>query len=100
MYKIRSKEEVLKEYNRRYPELDEVFISELQKEYDRYAELLKDAETRKDALEIFSNEIKRNENNYRNNASMKCLEGSTHNQYMEILANYGLIVFFRDNMIA
>lgn len=99
MYKIKGKEEVLKEYHRRYPELDRIFINELGKEYDRYIKLLKKVDTREKALEVFEKEIERNEHNYRNNAAMKCLEGSTHEQYMEILANYGLIVFFRDNMI-
>lgn len=99
MYKIRDKEEVLKAYSKRYSELDKMFMKELGKEYDRYIDLLKNAETREDALKVFEEEIQRNENNYRNNAAMNFLEGSTHTQYMEILANYGLIVFFRDNMI-
>lgn len=99
MYKIRDREEVLKEYQRRYHELDQVFMAELGKEYDRYIDLLKEAETREQALEVFEKEIENNENNYRDNAEMKFLEGSTHTQYMEILANYGLIVFFRDNML-
>lgn len=99
MYKIRDKDQVLKEYSRRYPELDNMFIKELGNEYDRYIDLLKHAQTREQALEVFAEEIERNENNYRNNAAMNFLEGSTHTQYMEILANYGLIVFFRDNMI-
>lgn len=99
MYKIRGKDEVLKAYSKRYSELDKVFMAELGKEYDRYINLLKNAETREEALEVFAEEIERNENNYKNNAAMSYLEGSTHTQYMEILANYGLIVFFRDNMI-
>lgn len=99
MYKIKSKKEVLEEYTKRYPELDSIFIAELGKEYDRYEKLLKDVGTREEALQLFEKEIERNEKNYKNNAEMKCLEGSTHLQYMEILANYGLIVFFRDNMI-
>lgn len=99
MFIIKEKEAVLKEYTSRYPELDQVFMSELGREYDRYIDLLKNLETKEDALEVFEKEIERNENNYKNNAEMKCLEGSTHNQYMEILANYGMIVFFRDNMI-
>lgn len=100
MYKIKNKEEVLKAYEKRYPELDQIFMTELGKEYDRYIDLLKNAATKEEAIEVFEKEIERNEKNYRYNAEMKCLEGSTHTQYMEILANYGLIVFFRDNMIA
>ncbi len=99
MYKIKEKEKLLKVYEKRYPELDRIFLYELGKEYDRYIDLLKDAESREDALEVFEQEIERNEKNYKANADMKCLEGSVHHQYMEILANYGMIVFFRDNMI-
>lgn len=99
MFKIRDKEQVLKEYERRYPELDKIFIGELGKEYDRYVRLLKNLSTKEEAVEVFEKEIERNERNYKSNAKMKALEGSPHSQYMEILANYGLIVFFRDNMI-
>lgn len=99
MFKIKEKEEVLKEYVARYPKLDEHFKAELANEYDRYRELLMNVKTKKEALEIFEEEIRKNEERYRNDTKIECLEGSPHNQYMEILANYGLIVFFRDNMI-
>lgn len=99
MLEIRSKEELLKEYVRRYPELDKHFEMELGKEYDRYKELLKDARTKEEALEVFQDEIRRNEETYKSDELIRCLEGSPHDQYMEILANYGLIVFFRDNML-
>ena len=99
MFKIRDKEAVLNEYQRRYPELDCLFIEGLGKEYDRYVDLLKSLTNREDAIKVFEKEIERNEQNYRNNSKMKDLEGSPHTQYMSILANYGLIVFFRDNMI-
>ncbi len=36
----------------------------------------------------------KNEERYKSDTLIECLEGSPHNQYMEILANYGLIVFF------
>ncbi len=99
MFVIRDKEKVLKAYVKRYPELDQVAIDELSREYDRYVDLLKHLETREEAIEIFEQEIEKNERRYSDNAQMKALEGSTHDQFMEILANYGLIVFFRDNMI-
>lgn len=99
MFKIRDKEEVLSEYQRRYHELDSIFIEELGKEYDRYVDLLKSLTTRDEAIEVFEKEIRRNEQNFKNNSQMNDLEGSAHTQYMSILANYGLIVFFRDNMI-
>lgn len=99
MLKIRSKESVLKEYVSRYPKLDQFVIDELSREYDRYINLLKSVGTREDAIRIFKDEILENERRYRENDQMRCLEGSTHDQFMEILANYGMIVFFRDNMI-
>ena len=99
MFEIRGKEEVLNEYVKRYPELDQFVINELSREYDRYIDLLKNLETREEAIEIFEEEIEMNERSYKDNSKMRALEGSTHNQFMEILANYGLIVFFRDNMI-
>ena len=64
MVKLKSKEEVLKEYMSRYPELDNFFKEELSEEYGRY------------------------------------VEASPHIQFMEILAQYGMIKFFRDNMLA
>lgn len=99
MFKIRSKEEVLKEYVNRYPELDQLAIDELSREYDRYIDLLKNLETKEEAMAVFKDEIDKNERRYKDNHQMRALEGSTHDQFMEILANYGLIVFFRDNMI-
>lgn len=99
MFKIRDKEDVLREYVDRYPALDQFAKEELSKEYDRYIDLLKNLETRDEAIEVFENEIRQNERSYKDNANMKDLEGSAHNQFMEILAHYGLIVFFRDNMI-
>lgn len=99
MFKIRDKEEVLKEYVNRYPELDQFAIDELSREYDRYIDLLKNLETKEEALEVFEEEIEKNERRYKDNRQMKGLEGSTHIQFMEILASYGMIVFFRENMI-
>lgn len=99
MFKIRDKKEVLREYVNRYPELDQFVIDELSREYDRYIDLLKNLETKNEAICVFEEEIEKNERRYTDNAQMKALEGSTHDQFMEILANYGMIVFFRDNMI-
>lgn len=99
MIKIKSKEEVLKEYANRYPKLDEHFKRELVKEYERYGELLNDSNTKEEALKVFETEIRKNEERYKNDTLIECLEGSPHNQYMDILAHYGLIVFFRDNIL-
>lgn len=100
MIKLRSKEEVLKNYVSRYPELDQHFMMKLSKEYDRYVEALKDCSTREEVNKIFEDEIKENERLYKDNAMLRGLEDSPYNQYMEILAHYGLIVFFRDNILA
>jgi len=99
MFIIRDKDVVLKEYSKRYEELDKFIMYELSKEYDRYIDLLKNLETREEAIQVFDDEIAQNEVKYTDNAQMRALEGSTHDQFMEILAAYGLIVFFRDNMI-
>lgn len=98
MFKIRDKEYVLEEYERRYEELDNIVLKELGKEYDRYVNLLKKLSSREEAIEVFEKEIRRNERNYKS-PEMSDLEASPHLQYMDILANYGRIVFFRDNMI-
>ncbi|WP_352420367.1 hypothetical protein [Proteiniborus sp.] len=99
MIKLKSKEEVLKKYVSRYPELDQQFIKKLSEEYDRYVDALKGCNTKEEAINFFEDEIKENERLYKDNAILRGLEGSPYNQYMEILANYGLIVFFRDNIL-
>ena len=99
MFTIRDKEDVLKEYSSRYPELDQFVIDELSKEYDRYVNMLKSVELKEEAITIFNNEIEKNERKYSDNTQMQALEASSHNQFMDILASYGLIVFFRDNML-
>lgn len=99
MFNIRDKEKVLNAYAKRYPELDQFVMDELSREYDRYIDMLKNLETKDEAICVFEDEIEKNEVRYTDNAQMRALEGSTHNQFMEILAAYGLIVFFRDNMI-
>lgn len=99
MVKLKSKEEVLKEYKFRYPELDNYFMKELSKEYDKYAELLKGCETKEEAHAIFSKEIKENEDRYSESTMMRGLEGSPDVQFMDILAQYGLIKFFKDNIL-
>ena len=98
MVKIKSKKEVLKEYQSRYPELDSFFIQELSKEYDRYAEILKHTNSKEEAIEMFREEVKKNEARYNENV-MNASEASLHGQFMDILAQYGLIKFFRDNML-
>ncbi len=98
-FRIRDKEELLKEYANRYPELDQFVVDELSKEYDRYLDMLKSLESKEEAIEVFNNEIAKNEKRYSDNTQMQALEASSHNQFMDILASYGLIVFFRDNMI-
>lgn len=99
MFKIKDKEEVLNAYVKRYPELDKFVMDELSREYDRYIDKLKSLETKNEAIVVFEEEIEENERRYTDNFQMKALEGSTHDQFMDIMASYGLIVFFRDNML-
>lgn len=99
MLEIKSKDQVLMAYKNRYPGLDKFVLDELSKEYDRYLEKLRGLTSREEALEVFNREIEENEQKYRDNSAMKLLEASPHTQFMEILAAYGLIVFFRDTMI-
>ncbi|MFA5576743.1 MAG: hypothetical protein WCZ27_02365 [Tissierellaceae bacterium] len=99
MFKIRDKEEVLKRYMRLYPDLDQFTRDEISREYDRYIDLIKNLETREDVMEMFEEKVKENERKYEENAYMEALEGSPHEQFMGLLECYGMIVFFRDNMI-
>ncbi len=99
MIKLIKKEAVLKSSVRRYPELDKFFVESLSTDYDRYAEILKDCNTKEEYYEIFRKEIKANEQRYKENSMIKGVEGSTYDQFMDILAQYGLIKFFRDNML-
>ncbi|SDY73838.1 hypothetical protein SAMN05660462_00774 [Proteiniborus ethanoligenes] len=99
MLKLKSKEEILKQYVSRYPELDRQFMNRLSEEYDRYIEVLKDVNSIEEYNKVFEEEIRENERRYKDNAMLRGLEDSPYNQYMEILAHYGLIVFFRDNML-
>lgn len=97
--KIRSKEEVLKEYQSRYPALDQYFIQHLSEEYDRYYQKLQHMQTEKEVELFFEGEIEKNEHMFKNHAHMEGVEASLSNQYMAVLAAYGLIVFFRDHML-
>lgn len=99
MLKLKSKKEILKQYVSRYPELDRQFMNRLSEEYDRYIEVLKDVNSIEEYNKVFEEEIRENERRYKDNAMLRGLEDSPYNQYMEILAHYGLIVFFRDNML-
>ena len=99
MLKLKSKEEILKQYVSRYPELDRQFMNRLSEEYDRYIEVLKDVNSIEEYNKVFEEEIRENERRYKDNAMLRGLEDSPYNQYMEILAHYGLIVLFRDNML-
>ena len=97
--RIRSKEEVLKEYKNKYKELDNYFISHLSEEYDKYYKIVKDLQTKDEILEVFEKEIEKNDKMYNEHAGIEGVEKALNDQYMTVLASYGLIVFFRDNMI-
>ena len=97
--RIRSKEEVLELYKSRYPQLDRFFQKMLSSEYDKHYDILKDFQTHADADRYFEEEIEQNEQMYKDNMQMEGIEAALNDQFMTVLANYGLIVFFRDNMI-
>jgi hypothetical protein len=97
--RIKSKDEVINTYKARYPELDFYFVNQLSDEYDKYYTQIKDLEDPELIKGVFHKAMERNEMKYKENAYIKGVERSLNNQYMSILAAYGLIVFFRDNMI-
>lgn len=97
--RIRSKEEVLELYKSRYPQLDRFFQKMLSAEYDKHYDILKDFQTPAQADSYFDEEIEKNEQMYKDNMQMEGIEAALNDQFMTVLANYGLIVFFRDNMI-
>ncbi|MCK9444886.1 MAG: hypothetical protein M0Q14_10225 [Tissierellaceae bacterium] len=99
MFKIRDKIEVIERYIKLYPDLDQFAKEEISNEYDRYIDLIKNLETKEDVMEMFQVKIEENERKYEENAFIEALEGSPHEQFMELLECYGMIVFFRDNMI-
>ena len=97
--KIRSKEEVVSAYSKRYPELDYYFISNLEHEYDKYYAQIKNMKTAKEVESFFKKEIEKNDASFSDAVGNSGMEDSLTNQYMSILAAYGLIVFFRDTMV-
>lgn len=97
--RIRSKEEVIGAYSKRYPELDHYFIMNLEREYDKHYEHIHALQTKGEIDAYFHNEIEKNEDSFKNDAYCEGLEDSLNGQYMSILAAFGLIVFFRDNMV-
>lgn len=97
--KVKSKEDVLNAYKSRYPDLDAYISEHLSTEYERYFEKIKNLKTTEEVRHVFQDAIELNEQRYRDNAHIHGVERALNNQYMSILASYGLIVFFRDNMI-
>ncbi len=100
MIKFRTKEQILAMYRHRYPALDEYAAYNLGKEYEHYFDLVKDLRTKEDVVAVFEDCIKRNEERYSQNDTIGGTEGNLHGKYMDILANYGIIVFFRDHILA
>ncbi len=97
--RIRSKEEVLDLYKNRYPQLDRFFQKMLSAEYDKHYNMVKDFQTYPETEDYFEEEIQKNEQMYKDNMHMEGIEAALNDQFMTVLANYGLIVFFRDNMV-
>ena len=74
--RIKSKEEVLKEYKNKYKELDNYFISHLSEEYDKYYKIVKDLQTKDEILAVFEKEIEKKKGERRypyKNAQIICI---------------------------
>ncbi len=99
MLEIRSKEEIIEIYKKRYPDSEKYLIDELSKNYDIYLNLIKSKESKEEALEVFEEEIRENERSYKDNQQVKDLEGASYDRYFDVLSEYGKITFFRDAML-
>lgn len=97
--KIKTKNQILSLYKSRYPALDKFFTQHLGEEYDRYANRILNMNTIHEYNEFFDNEVEINEQLYRDNAQIEGIESSLSEQYMAVMAAYGTIMFFRDNML-
>ena len=98
--KIKTKDQVLSLYKSRYPALDKFFLQHLGEEYDRYADKISAMKSIEEFDEFFDSEAERNEQLYRDNANIEGIESSLSDQYMAVMAAYGIIMFFRDNILA
>ncbi|KAB3534720.1 hypothetical protein F8154_08320 [Alkaliphilus pronyensis] len=99
MIRFKTKDEILNLYVSRYPELDAFALAQLEREYEHYLKLLKDCSTKEEANIVFDREIEINEGRFRRNKDIKGVESSPCKDFYQILANYGMIVFFRDNIL-
>ncbi len=97
--KIKTKEQVLSLYKSRYPALDKFFTQHLGEEYDRYAKEVENMNSDLEYHEFFDAEVEKNEQLYRDNAQIEGIESSLSEQYMAVMAAYGTIMFFRDNIL-
>lgn len=97
--RIREKEEILKAYEDKYSALDNYRAKNLIEEYERYYGKLQHMQTPKEIEIFFEQEIEKNDERYKANAYMEGIEAALSDQYMMVLASYGMIVFFRDHMV-
>ncbi len=97
--KIKRKDQVLSLYKSRYPALDKFFLQHLGEEYDRYAEKVLAMNSIEEFDAFFISEVEKNEQLYKDNADIGGVESSLVEQYMAVMANYGRIMFFRDNIL-
>ncbi|MCT4585645.1 MAG: hypothetical protein N4A54_12030 [Peptostreptococcaceae bacterium] len=100
MVNIKTKEELLNLYVKRYDELDSYAKENLSQKYD---EILKDFESKnintKDSYENYFDELEKKNEELFKLSTCECLESSPAKRFTEILASYGVIVFFRTNLI-
>jgi len=99
MVKFKTKEEIQSLFVSRYDELDVFAIEQLGREYDHFMNQLEDCKTKEDVEEFFEKKIHINEQRFRKTSQYQSIESSPCNDFHSLLAAYGMIVFFRDNII-
>lgn len=96
--KFKTKQEILDLYVDRYDKLDGYAKEFLGEKYDDYIRILKDVKTEEEYYEVFKKLEADNEDRFKSGVGV-CVDSSPHNIFMEVLSSYGIIVFFRDNLI-
>lgn len=99
MVKFKTKEEIQSLYVKRYDELDAFALDQLGREYDHFMNQMKDCKTKEDVMAFFDEKVHINEQRFRKSSHIASVETSPCNDFYTLLAAYGMIVFFRDNII-
>lgn len=100
MINIKTKEEILDMYVKRYDELDSYARENLSQKYD---EILSDFKLEnidtKEKYDAYFDELEKKNEELFKLSTCECLESSPSKRFTEILASYGIIVFFKMNLI-